>query len=225
MQLTLTGQHIEIGGALRAHVEASLGSILDRYFKTAIEAHVVLSKEAHLTRADIALHVGRGIVVNAGAAVGEAYTAFDAAAERLAKQLRRYKRRLRDHHAKAHNPRDGEPAEAWSAREPTSWRRRRRKPMRRSGRRARGHRRNQHRATPPDCRRGGNAHGSGRCAGVAVPQSLARRAEPRLSARRRQYRLDRSRARPGAARTARAGSGASGSPMAESRPWAIRRRS
>ncbi len=112
MQLTLTGQHIEIGGALRAHVEASLGSILDRYFKTAIEAHVVLSKEAHLTRADIALHVGRGIVVNAGAAVGEAYTAFDSAAERLAKQLRRYKRRLRDHHAKAHNPRDGEPAEA-----------------------------------------------------------------------------------------------------------------
>lgn len=112
MQLTLTGKHIEIGAALRAHVEASLGAILERYFKTAIEAHVVLSKEAHLVRVDIALHVGRGIVVNAGAAIGDAYTAFDAAAERLAKQLRRYKRRLRDHHAKGPNLRDGEPAEA-----------------------------------------------------------------------------------------------------------------
>ena len=104
MQLTVTGKQIDIGAALRAHVESSLDSILDKYFKTAIEAHVVVSKEAHLIRAEISLHIGRGIVVNAGAAVGDAYAAFDAAAERVAKQLRRYKRRLRDHHAKIREP-------------------------------------------------------------------------------------------------------------------------
>src|SRR5271167_1421559 len=104
MQLTVTGKQIEIGDALRVHVESSLDSILDKYFRTAIEAHVVVAKEAHLIRAEISLHVGRGIVVNAGAAVGEVYAAFDTAAERLAKQLRRYKRRLRDHHAKAREP-------------------------------------------------------------------------------------------------------------------------
>jgi ribosomal subunit interface protein len=104
MQLTVTGKQTEIGEALRRHVESSLGSILGKYFKTAIEAHVVFSKEAHLSRAEISIHIGRAIVVNAHAATSEAYPAFDAAAERLAKQLRRYKRRLRDHHAKAREP-------------------------------------------------------------------------------------------------------------------------
>ncbi len=100
MQLSVTGKQTEIGEALRSHVEASLGSILDKYFKTAIEAHVIVSKEAHLSRAEISIHIGRGIVVNARASASEAYLAFDMAADRLAKQLRRYKRRLRDHHAK-----------------------------------------------------------------------------------------------------------------------------
>jgi ribosomal subunit interface protein len=101
MQLTVTGKQIDIGDALRRHVEVSLSSILGKYFKTAIEAHIVVSKEAHLTRAEVSIHIGRGIVVNAHAAALEAYAAFDAAADRLAKQLRRYKRRLRDYHAKA----------------------------------------------------------------------------------------------------------------------------
>jgi ribosomal subunit interface protein len=104
MQLSVTGKQTEIGEALRRHVEGSLSSILDKYFKTAIEAHVIVSKEAHLSRAEISIHIGRGIVVNARASASEAYLAFDAAAERLAKQLRRYKRRLRDHHAKGREP-------------------------------------------------------------------------------------------------------------------------
>jgi ribosomal subunit interface protein len=101
MQLIMTGKQIDIGDALRLHIETSLSSILEKYFKTAIEAHVVVSKEAHLTTAEVSIHIGRGIVVNAHAAAPEAHPAFDAAAERLAKQLRRYKRRLRDQHAKA----------------------------------------------------------------------------------------------------------------------------
>lgn len=104
MQLTVTGKQIDTGGAFRQHVEASLGSILGKYFKTAIEAHVVLAREAHLCRAEISVHIGRGIVVNARAATAEPYTAFDGAAERIAKQMRRYKRRLRDHHAKTREP-------------------------------------------------------------------------------------------------------------------------
>lgn len=104
MQLMLTGKQVDVGDALRGHVESSLDATLEKYFKTAIEAHVVVSREAHLVRAEISLHIGRGIVVNAGGTAGEAYAAFDAAAERVAKQLRRYKRRLRDHHAKAREP-------------------------------------------------------------------------------------------------------------------------
>ena len=104
MHLTVTGKQIDTGDALRRHVESSLDAILEKYFKAAIEAHVVFSKEAHLSRAEISVHIGRGIVVNAGAAATEVYAAYEAAAERVAKQLRRYKRRLRDHHAKAREP-------------------------------------------------------------------------------------------------------------------------
>jgi ribosomal subunit interface protein len=104
MQLTLTGKQIDVGDALRRHVEDSLSAILDKYFGSAIEAHVVVSREAHLSRAEISVRIGRGIVVNARAAASELYAAFDAAADRVAKQLRRYKRRLRDHHNKPREP-------------------------------------------------------------------------------------------------------------------------
>lgn len=99
MQLTVTGKQLDLGEGFRRHVEASLGAILDKYFKTAIEAHVVLSREAHLNRAELSLRIGHGITANAHAAAGDFTTAFDAAAERIAKRLRRSKRRLRDHRA------------------------------------------------------------------------------------------------------------------------------
>jgi ribosomal subunit interface protein len=100
MQLTITGKQVELGEAFRNHVDTSLGAILEKYFKTAVEAHVVVTKEAHLFRTEISLHIGRGIIVNAGATATAEISAFDAAAERIAKQLRRYKRRLRAHHAR-----------------------------------------------------------------------------------------------------------------------------
>jgi ribosomal subunit interface protein len=98
MQLTVTGKQVDVGDALRGHVETTLDTMLGKYFRTAIEAHAVFAREAHLITADVSLHVGRGMVVNSSAAATDHYVAFDAAAERLAKQLRRYKRRLRDYH-------------------------------------------------------------------------------------------------------------------------------
>ena len=103
MQLTITGRHIAVGEALRRHVEKELATLLDKYFGDAIETHVVFSREAHLMHAEISLHTGHnGIVVNADSAANDPHLAFDQAAERLAKQLRRRKRWLRDDHAKRH---------------------------------------------------------------------------------------------------------------------------
>jgi ribosomal subunit interface protein len=101
LQLTITGKQIGVGEALRNHIDASLAAILERYFKTAIEAHVVVTREAYRCRSEISLRIGRGIVVNAGATGASSGAAFDAAAERIGKQLRRWKRRLRAHHARA----------------------------------------------------------------------------------------------------------------------------
>jgi ribosomal subunit interface protein len=101
MQLTVTGKQVDVGEALRTHVERTLESLLGKYFRTAIESHAVFAREAHLIAVELSLHVGRGMVVNSRGAATDYYVAFDSAAERLAKQLRRYKRRLRDYHGKA----------------------------------------------------------------------------------------------------------------------------
>ena len=101
MQLTVTGKQVDVGEALRTHVESTLDSLLGKYFRTAIEAHAVFTREAHLITVELSLHVGRGMVVNSRGAATDYYVAFDSASERLAKQLRRYKRRLRDYHGKA----------------------------------------------------------------------------------------------------------------------------
>ncbi|HTZ78938.1 MAG TPA: ribosome-associated translation inhibitor RaiA [Stellaceae bacterium] len=97
MHITVAGKQIEVGDALRQHAEAALEDIADKYFGNAIEAHVVFSREAHLIRCDLQVHVGRGILVRSEDEAGDAYLAFDGAAQRIGKRLRRYKRRLRDH--------------------------------------------------------------------------------------------------------------------------------
>ena len=39
MQLTVTGKQVEVGNALRSHVESALEGLLGKYFGTAIEPH------------------------------------------------------------------------------------------------------------------------------------------------------------------------------------------
>ena len=101
MQLSVKGKQLDVGDALRTHVEDSLSRILGKYFGHAIDVGVTLGKEGHRFRAQIAAHVGRGIQLRAHGEAEAPYPAFDDAAARLAKRLRRHKRRLRDHHNEA----------------------------------------------------------------------------------------------------------------------------
>ncbi|MBB6252478.1 ribosome hibernation-promoting factor, HPF/YfiA family [Nitrospirillum iridis] len=98
MHIIVKGKQLDVGESLRTHVETTLTGLVEKYFSNPLEATVVLSREAHLYKADIQAHVGRGIILQAYAEATEPYPAFDDAAERVAKRLRRYKRRLRDHH-------------------------------------------------------------------------------------------------------------------------------
>jgi len=98
MQVTLTSRHVELGDALATHVRERLKAAVTKYFDDAIEAHVVFSREGSMIDADITIHVGGGISHQSHAEADEALVSFDLAADRLAKMLRRHKRRLRDHH-------------------------------------------------------------------------------------------------------------------------------
>jgi len=98
MNLTVKGKSIDVGEALRAHVAQNLDHGIGKYFGNPIEATVTFSKESHLFVADLSVHIGRGIQMQAQASAAQAYAAFDQAMDHLAKRLRRHKRRLRDHH-------------------------------------------------------------------------------------------------------------------------------
>ena len=98
MNLTVKGKHLDVGDALRTHVEEQLSAVTEKYFSNPIDATVLFAHEAHLYRTDISVRIGRGIMLQSSAEATDIYPSFEAAAEKVGKRLRRYKRRLRDHH-------------------------------------------------------------------------------------------------------------------------------
>jgi ribosomal subunit interface protein len=98
MQFSVTGKQMDVGDALRQHIESSVTGLVGKYFGNGIEGHAVISREAHLYCCDLSVHVGRGILMQASEKGADPYIAADKTAEHIAKRMRRYKRRLRDHH-------------------------------------------------------------------------------------------------------------------------------
>ncbi len=98
MQLSVKGKQLDVGDAWRCHVEENLPLVVAKYFDNAQDAQVMLSRQGSTFRVDITVHVGKRIIIQSHGATGDAYSAFDEAGDHLGKRLRRYKRRLRDHH-------------------------------------------------------------------------------------------------------------------------------
>ncbi len=98
MKIAVTGHQIDIGDALKEHVAERLEHGVNKYFGDPIEAHVTFSREGGLFRAHVSVHIGKDLFAEGRADDAEVYASFNAAAEHVEKQLRRSKRRLRDHH-------------------------------------------------------------------------------------------------------------------------------
>lgn len=99
MQLSINGKQMDLGDALRAHITDKLEDINEKYFGRAIEAIVTLSPEGSaFTKTHVSIRIGKDIMVRADAKDTDPYASFDSACEKVAKQMRRYKTRLRDHH-------------------------------------------------------------------------------------------------------------------------------
>jgi ribosomal subunit interface protein len=98
MEIRVTGRQVDTGAAFRAHVEERLGAIASKYFSRALSAQVTLGSGPHDAgfTADIVMHVMQGLVLKGHGQGKDAHPAFDGAAEKIDKQLRRYMRRLKD---------------------------------------------------------------------------------------------------------------------------------
>jgi ribosomal subunit interface protein len=108
MKVRVSGKQIEIGTALPEHVRERIESTLTKHFNGGGEAHVVFSHEGPGFRADCTTHLDSGVVLKAQGEAIDAHRAFEVALEHLEKQIRRYKRKIRNHHEKTKLPRDAD---------------------------------------------------------------------------------------------------------------------
>lgn len=100
MQLAVKGKQVDVGDALRTHIEETLPDSIGKYFDNTTDVTVTIAKDGHKFTVDIQAHVSKRVLVQAHGSGGDAYAAFEEAAEHVLKRLRRHKRRLRDHKQK-----------------------------------------------------------------------------------------------------------------------------
>lgn len=104
MRYQISGKQIDIGEALQTHVKNSLGIAVGKYSDRPTDASVVFSKSGAVFVCEATVHLSTGLTASAKGQAHEIYSAFDAASEKMEKQLRRYKRRLKDHHRDRQQP-------------------------------------------------------------------------------------------------------------------------
>ncbi len=102
MDIRVSGHQVDTGTALQEHASDRLSGIVDKHFNRAISSTVTFGKApASAFAADIVLHVNHGLILKSHGQAQDAHQAFDQAADKIEKQLRRYKRRLKDRHEQA----------------------------------------------------------------------------------------------------------------------------
>jgi ribosomal subunit interface protein len=97
MSLRISGKHMEIGDAFRTRIEGRIGEAVDKYFDGGFAGHVTVEKSGSRFAADCMVHLDTGMMLQAAGQAQDPQLAFEAAAARIEKRLRRYKRRLKSH--------------------------------------------------------------------------------------------------------------------------------
>lgn len=110
MDIQLAGKNLDLGDALQTHVSNRLTDGVSKYFGGGAEALVTFAKERHLVDCEITAHLSSGVFLAAHGEAGDAYGAFEEALEKLEKRVRRYKRRLKNHHGNGKTPLPAEAA-------------------------------------------------------------------------------------------------------------------
>ena len=102
MEIRVSGHQMETGSALQEHAAERLNGIVEKYFNRAMSSQVTFGKApANAFACDIVMHVNNGLVLKSHGQAQDAHQSLDQAADKIEKQLRRYKRRLKDRHEQA----------------------------------------------------------------------------------------------------------------------------
>ena len=108
MDIRVSGHQVDTGEALRTHVSERINAMTDKYFSKAIAANVTFGRGPYDDfTCDIVSPVSQGMVLKASNRANDAHVAFEGAADKIEKQLRRYVKRLRERRSQAapdHSP-------------------------------------------------------------------------------------------------------------------------
>lgn len=104
MRYQVSGIHIDIGDSLREHVETELDSVVIKFAERPTDATVTFSKDAHEFVCEATVHLSTGITSQAKSHATDIYDSFEKCCEKIEKQMRRYKRRLKNHHKDRSSP-------------------------------------------------------------------------------------------------------------------------
>jgi ribosomal subunit interface protein len=99
MSFRISGKNIDVGDALRGRISERIDGAVGKYFDRGYSGHAVIGKDGAGFVTECALHLDSGTVLKSEAAAEDAYHSADLAAEKIEKQLRRGKRRRKDHQA------------------------------------------------------------------------------------------------------------------------------
>lgn len=98
MSVRVSGKHMEIGETFRLRIEDQIEQAVTKYFDGGYSSQVTVEKSGSRFSADCKIHLDSGAALQASGEANDPQAAFDAASERIAKRIRRYKRKLKDHH-------------------------------------------------------------------------------------------------------------------------------
>ena len=94
MNLSVSGHHLEVTAAIRSYVQAKIGRVT-RHFDHVIDAHVILTANKLGQKAEVTLHVP-GKDLHCESEEGDLYAAIDVLADKLDRQVLKYKDKLQN---------------------------------------------------------------------------------------------------------------------------------
>ncbi len=98
MDVRVAGHQVDTGESLREHAQRRVAEITEKYFSRSVGANVTFGRGPNNDfTCDIVAPVVNGVVLKASYSAREAEIAFNGAADRIEKQLRRYTNRLKEH--------------------------------------------------------------------------------------------------------------------------------
>ena len=98
MDVRVAGHQVDTGETLRGHAQRRVAEITEKYFSRSVGANVTFGRGPNNDyTCDIVAPVVQGVVLKASYSGREPEIAFNGAADRIEKQLRRYTNRLKDH--------------------------------------------------------------------------------------------------------------------------------